>query len=97
MQTQTRVVRASTKLLELVSGSIAAHSHGPEFKSRPRNHYHYQRLRNIPQPIQENTGFVPQIGSVARVGTLLEFIVHCNCVARRSVCELTLAFVSSTK
>lgn len=41
MQTKTRVVRASTKLLELVSGSIAAHSHGPEFKSRPRNHYHY--------------------------------------------------------
>lgn len=76
MQTQTRVVRANTKLLELVGGSIVAHSQGPEFKSRPRNHYHYQRLRDIPQPIQENTGFVPQIGPVARTGTLFEFTLH---------------------
>ena len=76
MQTQTRVVRASNKLLELVGGSIAAHSHDLEFKSRLRNNYHYQRLRDIPQPIQENTGFVPQIGPVARTGTLLEFIAH---------------------
>jgi hypothetical protein len=76
MQTQTRVVRASTKLLELVCGSIVAHSHGQEFKARPRNHEHYQRLRDIPQLIQENTGFIPQIGPAARTGTLPEFIVH---------------------
>jgi hypothetical protein len=76
MQTQTCVARASSKLLELVGGSIVAHSHGQEFKARPSNHYHYQRLRDIPQVIQEDTGFLPQIGPAARSGTLPKFIVH---------------------
>ena len=92
---QTRVVRANNKLLELVRGSIPAHSHAPEFKSRPRNHYHYQRLRDIPQPIQVNTGFVPQIGPVVRIGTLLEFTVHWS-FRRTALCSM-LASLSGTK
>jgi hypothetical protein len=95
MQTQTRVVGASNKMLELVGGSIAAHSQGPEFKSRPRNPYHYQRLRDIPQPTQENTGFVPQIGPITRTGTLLEFTV----VPSRGVlqCELMQTSLCGSK
>jgi hypothetical protein len=97
-QTQTRVVGASTKLLELVGGSIAAHSRGPEFKSRTRNPYHYQRLSDmfdISQPTQENTEFVPQIGAIARTGTLPEFTV----TPSRGVlqCEVMQAALSGSK
>jgi hypothetical protein len=89
------VVGASTKLLELVGGSIAAHSRGPEFKSRTRNPYHYQRLRDISQPTQENTGFVPQIGEIARTGTLPEFTVTPSPGVLQ--CEVMQAALSGSK
>jgi hypothetical protein len=92
------VVRASTKLLELMGGSIVAHSHGQEFKARPRNHYHYQRLRDIPQLIQENTGFVPQNWAS---GTYWHFAgIHCPlAIPSHGVmqCESMLGSLSGTK